>query len=142
MHNLIVIFAVLLVLLIVISTLGGSIYAKETFDQTNVREMFWDSDSEDPTSEPTMTDEPPVEDNTEHFKNKQSLKQSPSQPLKQSPSQPLKQSPSQPLKQAPSQPLKVMVQQKEHMVNHPDSAHHGYHRVIEGFDGDVWALAN
>lgn len=61
MHNLLIIFVVLLVLLVLISTLGGSIYPKEMFvDEEKVREMFWDGNvntaspmSSPPASMPT-----------------------------------------------------------------------------------------
>ena len=126
MHNLIVIFVILLVLLMTISTLGGSVYAKETFDQTKVREMFWDSNSGNPTPEPTMTAAPPVEDSTEHFY----TTTTDAAPMYK-PGAPHTQS------NHHTGHTGDPVAQKE--LDHPATHKND---VIEGFDGAEWALAN
>jgi hypothetical protein len=80
MQNLLIIFVVLLVLLTLISTLGGSIYPKESFEEVKeeevvvteetpqVPEHFWEEEkpaAEQPTPEPTEV--APKEDVVEAF---------------------------------------------------------------------------
>lgn len=60
-----IIFIVLLVLLILISTFGGSVYVKESFEETErLREEFWEEQAND--AEPAVG-EPAVELPVEEF---------------------------------------------------------------------------
>jgi hypothetical protein len=70
MQDLMIVFVVLLVLLTLISTLGGSIYPKEYFTNDHLREKFWQEeeanqnsdyvwevDNSTPPAVPTMEEE-------------------------------------------------------------------------------------
>lgn len=54
MQNILIVFIVLLVVLVIISTLGGSLYTKENFDQNRVRELFWAEDGIVPSKKPSF----------------------------------------------------------------------------------------
>jgi hypothetical protein len=60
MQDLLIVFVVLLVLLTLISTLGGSIYPKEYFTNDRLREKFWQEEEAKQTTEPFWEDDNPT----------------------------------------------------------------------------------
>jgi hypothetical protein len=77
MSDLLIVFVVLLVLLTLISTLGGSIYPKEYFEE-QVREKFWEEEEtkeQEPLVEPQQDDssapEPFYQEKVENYEDKE-----------------------------------------------------------------------
>jgi len=116
MHDLLIIFVVLLVLLTLISTLGGSIYPKEHFADEELHEKFWEEQEQEPLPE-TFYQEQEGEPLPETFyQEEQNVEPLPEQVTEE-------------FRGA----IKIQHKKKEHFEEEPAED------VVEGFDGDQWA---
>ena len=117
MHDLLIIFVVLLVLLTLISTLGGSIYPKEHFADEELHEKFWEEQEQEPLPETFYQEEQEGEALPETFyQEEQHVEPLPEQVTEE-------------FRGA----IKIHHKKKEHFEEeHAED-------VVEGFDGDQWA---